>query len=669
MAQDRPISKQDFGAAYGDKDHIIAQLIAILDHTPRSINLWNNRFESIYCNQHAVELFGFESKEAYMKGFGKLAPEKQPDGTPSSIAAAAHIEQVRKEGVAIFNWLHRKLDGEEVPSEVCIYRLDFEDEEPHFVSFVRDLRSQLAGYGDGGLSDGFFFNYISDRTLLSAVAELSDEWFWVYDIESACIQFFGKGRAILNLSGDKQPFPKGVLEAGLVHPDDLNTFLDMAKAMTCEFERPYDVRFILPDGSARYFRVTFKTVCDKEGKPRFNIGKTFDIHEQKMLETMSRTDLLTGCLNKMTTEMVIKEALVSAKNGTHALFIIDIDNFKAVNDNLGHHFGDVVLSDIAMKLHHNFRGEDVIGRIGGDEFVVFIQNVADPQVIAKKAQAMAESFKNTYAGEQEDYKISGSIGIALYPKDGNSYEALYKAADKALYQSKIRGKDCYTLYSDELVDGTMETLTIVENANRLASSYFDADLVSTIFDLMYEANDACAALNTVLQWIGKRLHVDRCYIFESFGDGERYSVTYEWCHPKVSPQIQNLQNMKKEQLHDLFEVLDKNGVLYSNDLALIESEAAYAPVRGQGIKAFLLVKSKGKLHNRLVLGLDDCKSPRVWSEKEINSVSYALKMISIFMSSSRRSRQALASLPPDLSAAERELIAGLEARGIGLCEL
>ncbi len=612
-------------------------LDAVFESAPYAVNLWNDKNELILCNQMAVTLFGLESKEEYISNFSKLSPNKQPDGRLSSGAVAKLIDMTRNKGSSHFKWLHCNLSGDEIPCEIILTRLDITDENGGalIASYTHDLRPQLAGNIDG-LSEEYFFGQISDKLLFNVVAELTAEWFWVYDVKDATIKFFGKGREILNLSDEKRPFPSSIIDAGMVFIDDVETFLKFDSDMKIGYNGPYDVRFNLPDATTRFYRIVFKSIYDKEGKARFAIGKTYDIHEQKMLESLSQKDLLTNCYNKVSAENLISEALQKNPDNSHALFIVDIDNFKGINDNLGHHFGDNVLIDISEKLNQSFRGGDIIGRIGGDEFIVFLKNTRELSTITEKAKNIANIFKNTYSGENNDYKISGSIGIALYPKDGKNFEELYKASDKALYQSKFSGKDMYTFYTKELADGTMKNRTILENATRMASSYFDASLISEIFDLMYGTQEIIPAINAVLKIVGTKLGVDRCYIFETTDEGKTYSNTFEWVKKGITPQMHNLQALSRESLGNFFDDLDKNDVLYGNDIESIEGKDAYELLKGQGIKAFMLVQTKIKEYTSLILGLDDCTKQRVWTEKEINSTTYALKMISIFIEASKK---------------------------------
>ncbi len=655
-------------SSYSNDVVTMEQLHAIIDHTPLCVNLINDKYERVYCNEFAVNLFGFSDKQQYLNSIYKMIPDNQPDGSDSFVVYKNSLDQVAKKGFFKLFWLFKDLNGKDLPAEVYLYRIEINDSKSDFyiVSYLKDIRSELAGYEDRNLSDGFFYNSISDRNLFNTVAELSDEWFWALDIKSKMIQFFGKGRSILKLSAEKQPFPKEVLEAGMVYEPDIPVFLEMADAMYSGDTRPFDVRFNLHEGGHRYFRVVFKTTYDSNGVALFSIGKTFDIHDQKTFETMSRTDLLTKCLNKISTEEAIKEATSQYSNKKHALFIVDIDNFKAVNDNLGHHFGDLVLSEIAENLHSSFRDDDIIGRIGGDEFIIFLTDVDSSKLINSKAESISKAFQNTFSGENDDYKISGSIGISIYPEHGTDYDELYKSADKALYQSKLKGKDCYTVYTEDLADGTMKNLTVVDNANRIASSYFDSYLISTIFDSMYESHDAHTAINSVLQLMGNRLHADRCYFVEAKNSGSSYEMTFEWCKGDVKKELASFKNIDTDTLKPLFLELNKTDVIYSNDTSQIEQDDTYWMFKNQGIKSFLLAQSRGKKHSHIILGIEDCREPRIFSEKEINSVRYALRMISLFLQSNETKRCNLVDndLNIELSDDEKALLKKLGEKGI-----
>ncbi|MEG0970619.1 MAG: GGDEF domain-containing protein, partial [Acidaminococcaceae bacterium] len=181
-----------------------------------------------------------------------------------------------------------------------------------------------------------------------------------------------------------------------------------------------------------------------------------DIHELKTralaLQEKSERDLLTGLYNKITMETKITHALATRSVDSEGAFVIlDLDNFKQINDTLGHSCGDYVLKEVAKRLQPLF-GEHIIGRLGGDEFVVFIVTPKGFLQLKKQMDSLGEVFKDFNIGNKQGYKVAGSAGIALMPAHGQTFEKLYRRADTALYQAKKLGKNTFTLYTQDMLD-------------------------------------------------------------------------------------------------------------------------------------------------------------------------------------------------------------------------
>ena len=169
------------------------------------------------------------------------------------------------------------------------------------------------------------------------------------------------------------------------------------------------------------------------------------IRNQELLHS-AQTDALTGLYNKKATEEFINEALKTDRGKLMQVFLIlDMDRFKHINDTYGHAFGDVVIQQFGALLRKHFRGHDIVGRIGGDEFVVFMQDLESADTVYTRVEHLIEKIHSL---EFPDFKeeLSASIGIAFAPKDGDCYMDLYKCADTALYQTKQNGKDGYRVY-------------------------------------------------------------------------------------------------------------------------------------------------------------------------------------------------------------------------------
>jgi len=177
------------------------------------------------------------------------------------------------------------------------------------------------------------------------------------------------------------------------------------------------------------------------------------------LDNKAHLDLLTGILNKRSFEEFTENTVRKLpQNQHHALILLDVDNFKGVNDTLGHAYGDKVLSGIGEILRKTFTEDDFTGRLGGDEFCVFL-NIPLPNqndyisLINMKCTQLCEAFRSNYTGDDNQYKVSASIGVAVFPAHGTSFSKLYECADKALYESKHKGKDTYTIFRYDMNEG------------------------------------------------------------------------------------------------------------------------------------------------------------------------------------------------------------------------
>lgn len=179
--------------------------------------------------------------------------------------------------------------------------------------------------------------------------------------------------------------------------------------------------------------------------------RIYNNKKQKQLESKADTDLLTGLNNKLATERKIKEFIEKHPDAQSMMFVFDIDNFKKINDTMGHAFGDEVLRSLGQQIRVLFRASDIVGRAGGDEFIVFLKNITEPEIVRKEAKKVEDFFKDFKAGEYTKYSATASIGVAIFPQEGADFESLYKAADSALYKAKQRGKKQLAFYNDKWI--------------------------------------------------------------------------------------------------------------------------------------------------------------------------------------------------------------------------
>lgn len=166
--------------------------------------------------------------------------------------------------------------------------------------------------------------------------------------------------------------------------------------------------------------------------------------ENKYLIHLSEIDPLTSVFNKETTQKLIDQKL---KNHEHFCFLIlDVDDFKSVNDNYGHAVGDKVLKNLSDLFKNHFRQTDIIGRIGGDEFIILIE---DEHIAESRIQSLLQKVNALKIEELQDFKLSISVGMAFAPSNGTTFMELYRHADHALYQTKRTGKNNYKIYKND----------------------------------------------------------------------------------------------------------------------------------------------------------------------------------------------------------------------------
>ncbi|MBQ6502775.1 MAG: diguanylate cyclase [Flexilinea sp.] len=206
------------------------------------------------------------------------------------------------------------------------------------------------------------------------------------------------------------------------------------------------------DGIQEFLQLIKRPVYDEQGNISGIIALINNVTETQLLkmelEKRAKTDTLTGLLNKSAAQDLVRMMLANyqKEDEQFALLMVDIDLFKNINDTYGHAKGDYVLAEVGRIIKNSCRSMDIAGRIGGDEFLILMRNIASPEnacELAKRLQGLvSEAFNNDEIGSQ----ITLSIGIALCPEHGKRFDDLYKAADDALYYVKKHGRSAYKVY-------------------------------------------------------------------------------------------------------------------------------------------------------------------------------------------------------------------------------
>lgn len=292
-----------------------------------------------------------------------------------------------------------------------------------------------------------------------------------------------------------------------------------------------------------------------------------ETEKQKELELIDRSqrDSLTGLYNKSATKELVTHALGlrQLQKQSHALFMIDIDDFKDINDNLGHSFGDVVLTEIAEKLRPQFRTSDIIGRVGGDEFMVFMLDVPTMDKVKEKAQQICETFRQRFVDVKgNQHIISASVGVCLVEAGQEvSFDELYHAADSALYRSKQEGKNRYVIVAgDTLLDSKRSPFSELDRDFR--EHLFGDNVSIHILEILSQSLDVQDAVEEVLSLLGKQFKFSRAYVLCCDDNPHYHAAINDWTDSEVREDRVLFRKPSCQDLLGLGDYYDHQGALY-----------------------------------------------------------------------------------------------------------
>ncbi len=283
--------------------------------------------------------------------------------------------------------------------------------------------------------------------------ELANDVIFEYDIKTDLMRAADKYKTIFGRNSAIYNYTESYVNLKYVHMEDRSVFIEFCNSLHIGKSKiEYEFRIQDANGDYKWCHIRAKTICGSDNLPARVIGKLVNIDIQKRelekLQFKAQRDPLTNVYNKGVTAEKIKQLIHTSRlYEKHALFVIDIDDFKHVNDTYGHLEGDRVLVTLVKRVESMFRSKDIIGRIGGDEFVVMMRDVTSLKQVENKAAELGQALSHQFRKDEEKIEVSGSVGIALYPMDGREYEELLERADLALYQVKGTGKNHYMLYS------------------------------------------------------------------------------------------------------------------------------------------------------------------------------------------------------------------------------
>ena len=428
-----------------------------------------------------------------------------------------------------------------------------------------------------------------------------------------------------------------------LHPDDIPLLADcISRLQNGSSYEMVEVRIAAANGRYHWCRFRATAIRDPRGQLQRIFGIIINIDTEKQaeqaLQNRAEQDSLTKLLNKDAARKQAEEyfSRYAAATGG-ALLIIDLDDFKQINDRKGHLFGDTVLVKVAQEIRKLFRSQDIVARIGGDEFMVVMRGITDQNLLEQRCNQLVQIFTTTFRGY--NLTLTCSVGIALAPKHGLSYFELFHHADQALYQAKAKGKNCYAIYHPEDSGywnrGRTATVRNPIDSDTQPGMAND-NVVRYAFQKLYSSQDIHKSINELLGFIGEKTNVSRVYVFENSDDNRFCHNTYEWCNAGIPSEIQNLQNISYEtDIPGYADNFDEQGIFYCPDVALLPKNV-YDIVAPQGIRAMLHCAIRENGVFRGYIGFDDCIEPRMWTKEQIELLLFFSESLSLFLLRQRR---------------------------------
>jgi len=484
--------------------------------------------------------------------------------------------------------------------------------------------------------------------ILAQTENVLFEW----EVRSDSVTYSETWEAIFGYMPMTESFLQNMAEHSHIHPDDV--LLLEACVGNLKNGSDYEtveVRIATDKGRYLWCRLRASAIRDAQGKLQKVAGIIINIDAEKKAEHQLRDsaqrDSLTKLLNKDTARKRAEEYLNRRAAGVEAaLMIIDLDNFKQVNDQYGHLFGDAVLAQVAREIGKMFRNQDIVARIGGDEFLVLMREVSDRTLVENRCRRLLWILRNIFRNQKYDLPLSCSIGVAMVPEHGSTYVDLFNHADQALYRAKADGKDAVAFF-----DPTREQFPAFPGSPTAVSNRIDSDqepglandnIVRYVFQQLYAAKDMERAVNDVLAFIGRMMNVSRVYVFENTEDNRFCSNTFEWCNAGIQPEIDYLQNISYEtQIPGYEDNFNEQGIFYCPDITVLPQKT-YDILEPQGIKSLLQCAIREGGQFRGYVGFDECVAQRFWTQEQILTLSYFAEMLSVFLLKQRKQQQALA---------------------------
>lgn len=419
-----------------------------------------------------------------------------------------------------------------------------------------------------------------------------------------------------------------VLFKNKVAENDISIFKIFCNAVkSCSAKGSYSFHSSLLSADASYTACKVRFVPKKYDNAQYVLGEWRIINEftGNSIECYTENsclDPLTGLFNKKSIADYAKKRLENTDLGQSALILLNLDDFKRINDNYGHKFGDQMLKSVAEIIRSVIGINGVEGRFSGDEFMIILNDAADELIIRNYLRAIKTNITMLFTETLGENRLTCSMGISRSRLDSNSYDELYKIAERVLYIAKQKGKNRYVIYKPELHGQVLtDSMSTAGYADSGAAAYSDTDLYKSAKLLSRVVVDGIEMLPRLLEQLSRTLMVDRIMVF--WGDNyEMIAVSNpELYGSDIYPMILDSSHYVEQFSDDMLLI----GDIHSLENSLPKE---YSFLNGLGITSTMqhLLRDREEHINGLIVA-DECQSSHSFPQLAVQTFSLICKVI------------------------------------------
>lgn len=508
-------------------------------------------------NPAAVALFQCEDRQRLLgRRLSDFSPLRQPDGELSAVLAAQMAAQAHADGNRRYEWRYVTCLGEPFWGEVLLTSVTL-DHTYLFYAVVRDISARK----------------LAERSLHLAaqVVEHAREAIVVMDQQQNVLSV---NPAYSESSGFRLEDLRG-------RPFGLQAVPEQAwETVRRDGHWQGEIQAPRKSGAPYPAWLSLTVIRDHQGQSGNYLAILLDISERKKNEEQTRHlaehDFLTDLPNRVLLRDRLSLALAAARRKLHMLAVLylDLDHFKHINDSMGHHVGDLLLKEVARRLVRCVRGVDTVSRHGGDEFVILLAEVGGAEQAAHVAASVLQAVTQVYQLGEYELHVSASLGVAVFPGDGDSIDSLMQNADIAMYHAKNRGRDNFQFFNADMNAQILERASL-ENDLRVALK--QDQFMLAFLPVIEIASGAVTGCEALLRWRHPRLGLllperfmavaEECGLMVQIGNW----VLHQACQRArawhdagqqltVSVNLSAAQCMQNNLLHSVQEALHASGL-------------------------------------------------------------------------------------------------------------